>query len=209
MTARICASARSITPAMAPAESAAGTATLAATRISSGPRCSVFMWMTRSMPGVASIAVLIASSSSGSAASPVSIDTISIAKKIAMMISKVPTAAAPIPSNAPLPVTTARVMPIRANTRPNRAPVSSSRMTGSSGLRVSLTNRPSDRLPRTLFVSFSAVRSEKLSKMIATKRTANAICGSLRSSGCWILWMPSYSENSPPTRNSTIATMKP
>jgi hypothetical protein len=87
--------------------------------------------------------------------------------------------------------------------------MSSSRITGSSGCRVSRTNLAIERLPRAWFASRIAVRSEKDSSAIATTSTATAIHQADRGFGCCHLCQPSYRENSPPTRNSTIATTNP
>ena len=82
-------------------------------------------------------------------------------------------------------------------------------MTGSSGWRASRTNLAIDRRPRDLFASRIAVRNEKDSSAIAMSSTTTAIHQSLSGSGSCHLCQPSYRENMPPTRNSTMATMKP
>ena len=201
-------SAASIASATSAAVSRRPTAIFAATSSSSGPTCRVRRWMTRSMSGSSARAVRISASSSGSAPSPTSMLDTSKDRKTAITTSSTPIAIEPRPSQRPSPVTTAIVTPKRAKARPIRAPVSSSRTTGSSGWRASRTNCDSGLEPRDFFDSRKAVRSENDSSTMATNSTPKAHCGWLSSSGNWNLWKPSYSAKRPPTRNKMIDTTK-
>ena len=80
------------------AELVAVTPILAATSSSSGPRCRVFMWMTRSTPGVPARAASIARCDSGLAASPSSRLLVSMARITATATSSSPIAAVPATS---------------------------------------------------------------------------------------------------------------
>src|SRR5665647_172304 len=138
------------------------TASLAPTSSSSGPRCSVRRWMTRSTADSSSpsSAALMAMTCSTVAASPRSRDFISMERTIATVTSSVPISAVPTASQIPLPVASVMLTPNSAKTRPNRAARSSSRMTGSSGALAVRTNSAQDRLPRTWLLSVMAVRKE-------------------------------------------------
>ena len=100
---------------------------------SSGPMCSVRMWMRRFTLGSTSMAATIFCWSAVEAASPMSRPFISIARITAMTMSRTPMASVPTPSHTGSSVTWAMLTAARARTRPTRAPKSSSRTTGSSG----------------------------------------------------------------------------
>ena len=102
------ASAASMAAAMSAPVSALGIATLAATRSSSGPRYSVFMWMTLAMPSPAVNASWIARTSAAEAPSPRSRDFVSMPSTTATATSSAPIRIVPTPSQTPFPVTTAR-----------------------------------------------------------------------------------------------------
>ncbi len=98
-------SAPSIASATWAAVSPWSTAILAATRISSGPVCSVRRWMIAFTSGSDSIAARIAAVCSGTALSPTSIEDISSARNTAITSSSEPIASAPMPSQRASPVT--------------------------------------------------------------------------------------------------------
>jgi hypothetical protein len=87
-----------------------------------------------------------------------------------------------MPSKTPLPVSTLSPTPTRANSRPTRAPLSSSRITGSSGERVRRTNRNQLRPPRVRLAWPTTVRSAYPSRPAAINSTITAISGD--SNGC-------------------------
>ena len=112
----------------------------------------------------------------------------------------------PRPSHTPLPVMIANDTPIRARNRPISAAKSSSRITGSSGAFDRRMNCTQPTPCRMWLASLIAVRNEKLSIAMAPSSTAIGSQGTVSGSGCWILWMPSYSENRPPSENRMIET---
>src|SRR6185437_1291490 len=115
------------------------TAILAATSNSSGPRCSVLIWMIDSTPSPAS-AFWIARWCARLALSPMSSDFISTARMLAMRTSRMPIIAVPAASQRPSPVSSVIETPNSANIRPRSAPQSSNRMTGNSGALAVRTN---------------------------------------------------------------------
>ena len=112
----------------------------------------------------------------------------------------------PSASHRGLPVISARLMPMSANTRPTSAPVSSSSTTGSSGLLVVRMNRHHDRPSRLGVASRRAVRNDQASSTIATPSTPNAQIGDSSSCGSMSFSMPSNSANIEPRVKSTSAT---
>ena len=148
-TARIDDSAASIAAAISVAEASRWTATLAATRSSSGPRCMVLRWTIRSMPSVARRASAIRSSASTEADSPSSRLLVSIASTTATATSSSPISAVPATSNHRFWVISDSPTPSSAKTRPTSAAKSSSRITGSSGCFARRMNSTYDASPRT------------------------------------------------------------
>src|SRR5690625_2614802 len=206
--ARIRASAPSIATATSAAVAPSSTATFAATSTRSWPRCMVRRWMRLGIP-CSTTAASIASWCSGSAASPSSMEFISTARNEAMTTSSTPMAAEPIASQRPSLVIRVIDTPNSASTRPTSAPMSSSRMTGSSGDRDRRTKRNSGVVPRTWFASRTAVRSEKLSITIATTSTSTGTqCQEVIGCGSENLCQASYRAKQPPRVNRMIETMK-
>ena len=143
----------------------------AATRISSGPRCTVLMWIMRSL-SPSSIAARIFAKSSGEAASPKIRDFISTARNTAIKTNRIPIARVPNASHRPLPVNRVRPTPKSAKIRPSSAPASSSRSTGSSGFFEVRKKRIQLCLPFSSRDSFTATRNELPSSRIEPTRTA-------------------------------------
>ncbi len=167
------------------------------------------MWITEGTSRLATIASRISRTCSGPADSPTSRLLTSVARTIAMAASRKPIAAVPMPSQTPLPVISVRPTPPSANTSPSSAPVSSSRITGSSGDLDRRTNCTQLALPRLRLDSLTAVRSAVPSSAIATSSTAiGTHCHSSIGCGSRILCHASYRANRPPRLNSTIATRK-
>ena len=105
-----------------------------------------------------------------------------------MTANSPPMAAVPIPSQIGLPVATVRPTPRRARISPSRAPVSSSRTTGNSGLREKRMNCHQLPLPLSGRDSTIAVRKLYDSKQIATNRITTATIGEVSGVGWVILW---------------------
>src|SRR5579875_1780253 len=204
--ARIRRSAASIAAAMLAAVSAGRTATFAATSSDAGPMCRVRRWMTRSIPGPASIAATIARCASGLAASPTSRLFISAASTTATAPRSAPIAREPAPSQRPSPVTVVTTSAMTAKASPVSAARSSSSTAGSSGAFACLMNARQLARPRVAFDSLMAVRNENASSPTATPSTTKPTTGDARRSGCAIRWTPSYTENTAPATNSTTAT---
>ncbi len=181
----------------------------AATSSSSGPRCSVRRWMTRVMCGDSARAPRMAATIAGVAASPTSIAWVSTATITATASSRMPIARVPTASQTGSPVTMVRPMPASANTRPTSAARSSISTTGSSGARAAWMNSHQEAAPLTCRASATAVRRENPSSAVATSRMTIATSALSSSWGWRSFATPSWTENSPPTLNNTIATRKP
>src|SRR5581483_8802017 len=206
--ARTAASARSMTNAVSERGMAPSTAILATTRRSSGPRCSVRRWMTRSTPGVPSRAAQMAACTAGAAASPMRRLLVSTASTKAMQPSRAPMARLPTASKRGFPVSSARPMPTRAKARPSSAPVSSRRTTGSSGTLAWRMNSGHRRSPFSSRLSRTAVRSEEVSRAKATTSVPTAQGHESSSWGWRIFSTPSMTAKRPPAVKRTTATTK-
>ena len=116
----------------------------APTRISSGPMCSVRMWISWSTWSLDSIAATIAERMSADADSPISRLFISITSTIAITINNRPMLIEPTASHRASSVVCAITTPPSARSNPVSAPTSSNSTTGSSGCFV-----PPDEAPPT------------------------------------------------------------
>ena len=108
-----------------------------------------------------------------------------------MTTSSAPMAQVAAPSKRGSPVTTARVIPVKANARPTRAPRSSSSTTGSSGLLERRMNWIHSPFFTWGLAALTAVRSEKASSTSATPRIPSATAGEVMSCGWRSLSTPS------------------
>ena len=196
--ARTRSSAASIAVATSASERLAGIATFAATSSSSGPRCIVRRWITRSIPPPVSAAT-IESITRGAADSPSSRLLISTTSTQATLPSSTPIAIEPTPSQRALPVSAASPTPTSAKTSPISAAKSSSSTTTSSGVFECRMKPNQLSAPLTLADSMIAVRNEKHSSTIATTSTTTATAGESSWCGCSTFSTPSYSANSPPS----------
>ncbi|MEV2242220.1 hypothetical protein [Micromonospora sp. NPDC049891] len=116
--------------------SAVPMAIFAATRSSSGPRCRVRRWMTRSTPGVEISSVWIAVTSSGRAASPMSRLLVSTARMTAMGDQQDADAQGGDAVEEGVAGEHAQADAGQGEEQAEEAPAYSRRITGSSGLRA-------------------------------------------------------------------------
>src|SRR3569832_497191 len=163
--------------------------------------------MTCSTSGRVSICALIAAWTSGEADSPVIIALTSRTMKIATIISSTPTEIDPIASQTGLPVTTVINTAMKAKLRPARAAISSPATTINSDWR-DYRNQMKNGFPLAILrITFIASYKEKASSTTDTPSTPKATVTLLKGSGCWKCLMPSITENAPPRKNSSSATI--
>ncbi len=113
----------------------------------------------------------------------------------------------PVPSHLPSPVTVDKITAHNAKPRPLNAAESSSSTAGTSGALARLMKTRRLIWPGLCLACRTAVRNENPSSAIATASTTKATIGETSVSGCRTRLMPSTTEKTAPTTNSTTATM--
>ena len=171
------------------------------------PQASVMMFNTLSTSGWAATKASISARSCGAADSPTIRPLTSIMTAIAITISTMPIANVPSASHNGLPVTTLAATARKASARPSKAAMSSPATTISSDWRVSRNQRRKGWRPDILRISCSAPHSERDSSTTAPASTAMAITPCCSGCGCSRRPIPSYTENAPPMKNSSSATI--
>ena len=167
------------------------TRTFIATSTSPGPCCTVIKRSTASMFGCSGTVAFTASPMCSSAASPMSSDLTSLARKIATQISTTPINIEPTESKAPLPVIHAATRAAMAMVRPSTAAeFSPKRMIRSESL-VRLRYSMSESWPRRLFISFTLPQVAQPSMAMEKRRMPSAMGTCSTGSGWTSLCTPS------------------